>query len=101
MIENEILNYLSIYPYAINDVDDTVERICGMYGIQSDDHVWPYVKQWFEEEVFGDNLTNAIIDTIFRNLRDALVESGQFESDQIDWYVNGLDSHFIINDKEF
>ena len=101
MIENAVLKYLGIYPEHIDDADELCERVCKEHGIDSDSEVWEDVKQNFEELVWpGRQLSNEIIFYIFRNLKAALVESGEFEDGQIDWYINGGDTHFYIDGEE-
>lgn len=97
MIEHAILKYLGIYPETIEKYDEVIEQVCEEYGIDSDKQVWEYVKQAFDENVFDGNLTNEILSYMFRNLGSALVEAGKFDEQQIDWYVNGWDSHFYID----
>jgi len=101
MIENAVLKYLGIYQEHIDEADELCERVCKEHSIDSDSEVWEYVKQDFEENVWqGHQLSNEIIYYIFRNLKAALVESGKYKESQIDWYINGLDTHFYINGDE-
>ena len=101
MIEDALLKYLGIYPESIQRADDICERICEEYGIDSDSEVWPYVKQDFEELVYdGRQLSNEIIYYVFRNLRAALVESGKLKEEQVEWYINGFDTGFLIDNEE-
>lgn len=100
MIDHAALKFLGIYPETIDEADETCERVCAEYGIDSDDKVWDYVEQDFREIIFDGNLTNFIIDLIFRHTRNALVEARKVEDDAIDWYVNGDDSHFYIDGEQ-
>ena len=97
MIENMALKCLGIYPECIERADEIVKRVCEEYGIDSDAEIWPYVQQDFEENVFGGDLTNEIMSYMFRNLQAALIESGKLSDEQIDWYVNGYASSFVID----
>jgi len=100
-MENEALKYLGIYPEHIEMADGICEAVCRKYGIDSDEEVWEYVKQDFEETVYdGEQLSNLIIYYIFRNLKSALMESGKLGEVDIDWYVNGHDTHFYIDGEE-
>ena len=99
MIENAILKYLGISPETVNRVDEICERVCDEYDIDSDEELWPYVEQTFTEE-HGSNLSDEIAYLAFRNLRDALVESGKFRESELGWYVNGTCSSFTIRGED-
>lgn len=100
MVENAVLKYLGIYPEHVEAADELCERVCGRYGIDSDEEVWAYVKSDFEELVYdGSQMSNAIIRLIFYNLLAALREHGVGEG-RVDWYINGGDTHFYIDGEE-
>lgn len=100
MIEDATLKYLGIYPEVIERVDEICERVCEKYGIDSDDAVWEYVKQDFDEQFNEADLTGYICYLIFKHTRAALVESGMVVDSRIDWYINGICSSFYIDGEE-
>ena len=102
MVEHAALKFLGIYPEQIQDADETVEYVCKEHGIDSDSQVWEFVERDFKENIFdGDDLSDVIVCYIFRNLKAALVESGKFTEEQIDWYINGtLDTNFYIDGEQ-
>lgn len=97
MIEHALLKYLGIYPETIERADEIVERVCEEYDIDSDSEVWEYVKQTFDEEVFDGQLSDFVVDLMFRNLAAALMESGKVDGKRIDYYVDGICSDFTID----
>ena len=100
MVENAALKYLGIYPEHVQAVDELCERACEKYGINSDEEVWAYVKQDFEELVYGGRqMSNEIIRLVFCNLLAAMRDHGVDEG-RVDWYINGGDTHFYIDGEE-
>lgn len=103
MIEDATLVYLGIYPDIIERFDAVVEKACEEHGIDSDEEVWPYVLDSFEE-VFGERaerkqFTNTLIGMMFSSLDSALHEAG-VDYERTDWYADGPCSAFIIDGEE-
>lgn len=103
MIEDALLKYLGIYPEVIERADAIVERACEAHGIDSDDEVWPYVLDRFEQafdlKARDNGFTNWLIHASFSALDSALQEQG-IDDGRIDYYVDGMCSDFYINGKE-
>lgn len=91
------LSFLGIHEGDIEHASDVLEAVCDKHGIHSD-CVWSVVLQEFED-VFGENFENRVIDIMFQNLRDKLLDI-DIPDDSIDWEVNGICSDFYIDGEQ-
>lgn len=91
------LSFLGIHEGDIEHASDVLEAVCDKHGIHSD-CVWSAVLQEFED-VFGDNFENHVIDIMFQNLRDKLLDI-DIPDDSINWEVNGICSDFYIDGEQ-
>lgn len=101
MIEDATLKYLGIYPEAVERADAIVEGWCEVYGIDSDEEVWPNVLDAFRtrfgvEEYGARSLTSWLVRAAFEALDSALGEHG-VDGSRTDYYVNGMASSFCID----
>lgn len=87
-------DYLGIYPRNIEKADEILEAVCNQFGIDSDD-VWQEIDEEFTL-VHGVNFGNTVIRMIFEHLFDALERNG-IDDNRIDYFINGYDTHFIID----
>lgn len=96
-----------IYTESVEDITATcVSAVedAGYRGKELDDEVTQFLENVVEMKTFLEDPTNTIISAILIATRDMLeaklVEELGFEVD-IDYYVNGEDSHLYIGDEEY
>lgn len=96
-----------VYVDAVNDVTALCESAvedAGYKGKELDDEVTQFLEDVVEMKHFLEDPTNTIISATLIATRDMLeaklVEELGFEVD-IDYYVNGDDSHLYIGDEEY
>lgn len=87
------LNVIDIYPEMIQDAYALCEEILKDYGY-TEQQFFEYVQEDLEEEGLL-NLSNRLVDIMFRITRELIRSKG---TDEADYWVNGTqDTHFYIN----
>lgn len=94
------LSFFGIYPEAINDAVDQCEIAMSNCGFNSDDIEYMYMLADEELEHFGvwANITNSIIEAYFTVTKEFI--KNRFPEKEVEFYVNGSDSHFYIDGEE-
>lgn len=95
------LPLLGIYPKQLDDAVETVKEACAAHGIDEDE-LWAFIWQDMDEYwgTESNHLSNQIVDVMFHNLRQSLIEKG-FDGKRVDYYINGsLDTGFYIDGEE-
>ena len=94
--------YLGIYERQIEDAADTFDIVCKEFGIDAGKE-WSKVDEQFKErfDIGGwSHFSNAVVEVMFWNLEQALIEKG-IDRARIDYYINGeLDTGFYIDGEE-
>lgn len=94
------LSFYDIYPQTIENATGTCESALEQAGCtksEIDDVYLTSKKQAFDSLTAEGNITNCIIDSMFQVTKEVLEEKGY----QVDYYVNGDDSHLYIDGEEY
>lgn len=96
-----ILAFFGIYPEAIEQADDLVQRYLEAYHLEQDtdrvfEEAWPYL----QDHMVNASVTDTIIWSLFEALENEMVDKAGIDEDRISMYVNGLDSHFLVDGAE-
>ena len=93
------LQYYGIYPDAIISADESGSAALREYGLeQYEDDAAEYSSQILGEFLNPDSITNSVIQAIFEGY--SYIFEKYRPKLETDYYVNGDDSHFIVNGQE-
>lgn len=94
---SNILKGLGIYEQSIIDAADIIEMALENNDLENEiNGIYREIPETLNEIGDWNNITNSIILALFSLTKRCLEEHGIHS----DYYVNGEDSHFYINDEE-
>lgn len=96
------LHFFNIYPDEIEACSDKCEAAlidAGYHTRQIDDMYDEVKKSLTDGSINSDNITNGIMGEMLSRTQGMLQE--RFPNANIDYYVNGLDTHLYINGEDF
>ena len=94
------LRMLGIYEEAINSAIESCEE--ALMNTLIEDHINTLhnsIGECLKETGSWDDITNSIIYAYFSTTKALIEEFSSLEVD-IDFYINGSDSHFYVNEEE-
>ena len=94
-----VLNYFGIYEGDINKADEICQNVLYHAGLENRyDEMMECALDYFYDMQLDSrtSITNALIYCMFNSTKDILME--KYKNIDVDYYVNGYDSHLYINE---